>query len=87
MKFIERIQDLPEKKRKTIFWSIIVVVGISVFVWWVKNLEMRIKSFKSEELKEELKLPSLEIEMPEISQEELKKLEEIMKESLEEYGQ
>ena len=88
MKFIERIQNLPEEKRKTIFWLIVIIVGISLLIWWVKNLQMQIKSFQSEKIKEELQLQKLEeelkslpkFEMPEISDEELKKFEEILKE-------
>jgi len=88
MNFLNKIQNLPEEKRRTIFWLIIIIVGISLLIWWAKNLEMRIKSFKSEKIKEELQLPKLEeelksmpkFEMPEISDEELKKLEEILKE-------
>ncbi len=88
MKFIERIQNLPEEKRKTIFWLIVIIVGISLLIWWAKNLQMQIKSFQSEKIKEELQLPKLEegfkslpkFEMPEISEEELKKFEEILKE-------
>jgi hypothetical protein len=89
MKFIERIQNLPEEKRKTIFWLIVIIVGISLLIWWAKNLQMQIKSFQSEKIKEELQLPKLEeelkslpkFEMPEISDEELKKFEEILKET------
>lgn len=89
MKFIERIQNLPEEKRKTIFWLIVIIVGISLLIWWAKNLQMQIKSFQSERIKEELQLPKLEEElkslprfkMPEISEEELKKFEEILKET------
>ena len=89
MNFLNKIQNLPEGKRKTIFWLIIIIVGISLLIWWAKNLEMRIKSFKSEKIKEELQLPKLEeglkslpkFEVPEISEEELKKLEEILKET------
>jgi len=86
--FLERIQNLPEEKRKIIFWLIVIIIGISVLAWWAKNLETRIKSFKSEKIKEELQLPKLEeelkslpkFEVSEISEEELKKLEEILKE-------
>ena len=88
MKFIERIQNLPEEKRKTIFWLIVIIVGISLLIWWAKNLQMQIKGFQSEKIKEELQLPKLEAELknlpkfeiPEISDEELKKFEEILKE-------
>ena len=89
MNFLNKIQNLPERKRKTIFWLIIIIIGISLLIWWAKNLEMRIKSFKSEKIKEELQLPKLEeelkslpkFEVPEISEEELLKLEEILKEA------
>jgi hypothetical protein len=87
--FLERIQNLPERKRKTIFWLIVIIIGISAFAWWAKNLETRIKSFKSEKIKEELQLPELEeelknlpkFEIPEIPEEELKEIEEIFKET------
>ena len=89
MRFIERIQNLPEEKRKAIFWLTVIIVGISLLIWWAKNLQMQIKSFQSEKIKEELQLPKLEeelkslprFEMPEASEEELKKLEEILKET------
>lgn len=90
MKFIERIQNLPEEKRKVIFWLAVIIIGISLFLGWVKSLEMKIKSFRTEKIKEELKIPRLEeelkglqkLEMPETNQEELKKIEELIKESL-----
>ena len=89
MNFLNKIQNLPEGKRKTIFWLIIIIVGISLLIWWAKNLEMRIKSFKSEKLREELRLPQFEEELkglqkfetPEINEEELKELEESLKET------
>ncbi len=89
MKFIERIQNLPEEKRKVIFWLVVIIIGISLFLGWIKSLEMKIKSFRTEKIKEELQLPKLEeelkslpkFEVPEISEEELKKLEEILKET------
>jgi len=90
LNFLNKIQNLPEEKRKTIFWLIVIIVGISLLIWWAKNLETRIKSFKSEKIKEELQLLKLEeelkslpeFEMPEISDEELKKFEETLKTEL-----
>jgi len=90
MEFFKKIQNLPEKKRKVIFWLAVIIIGISLFLGWVKSLEMKIKSFRTEKIKEELKIPRLEeelkglqkLEMPETSQEELKKIEELIKESL-----
>ena len=89
MEFFKKIQNLPEEKRKVIFWLAVIIIGISLFLGWVKSLEMKIKSFRTEKIKEELQLPKLEeelkslpkFEVPEISEEELKKLEEILKET------
>lgn len=90
MEFIKKIQNLPEEKRKVIFWLAVIIIGISLFLGWVKSLEIKIKSFRTEKIKEELKIPQLEeelkglqkLEMPEADQEELKKLEELLKEFL-----
>ena len=87
--YLDYVRGLPEKKRKVIFWLAVIIIGISLFLGWVKSLEMKIKSFRTEKIKEELQLPKLEeelkslpkFEVPEISEEELKKLEEILKET------
>jgi Na+/melibiose symporter-like transporter len=84
-----KFQNLPESKRKIIFWVIIVVVGLGLLFWWVKITQMRLKSFKTEKIREELRLPKFEEELkglqkfetPEISEEELKELEESLKET------
>ena len=83
--FLKKIQNLPESKKKIILWSIVIIVGFFIFVLWIKNTQEKLKSFP----KGESKIPSLKqqleglprIEMPEISEEELKKLEEELKKS------
>jgi len=88
MKFLEKLQNLSERKRKIILWSAVIIIGISLFTFYFKNVQQRLKSLRGEEIKEQLKIPELqeelrglpEIEMPEISEEELKKLEEMIKE-------
>ena len=63
MEFIKKIQNLPEEKRKVIFWLAVIIIGISLFLGWVKSLEIKIKSFRTEKIKEELKIPQLEEEL------------------------
>ncbi len=85
MTFLKKIQNLPEGKRRIILWSIVIIVGFFIFALWIKNTQGKLKSFQGgglnlPSLKEELKgMPK--IEMPEISEEELKKLEEELKKS------
>lgn len=87
---IEKIQELPESKRRKIFWLVIAFLSLGLLTLYVKNLQKRIKSFEMEKFKEELQLPSLEekigdfpsLELPEIetpeTEEELKELEKMI---------
>ena len=84
MRFFEKIQQLPEKKRKIILWSVIIILGAGLLFWWVNNLQKRVTGFPSEQLLEGLDLPEIEMpEIPELSEETLEKL----KGTLEENGQ
>ncbi len=68
MKFLEKIQQLPEKKRKIILWSIVIVLAVSLLFWWFNSFQKRIKGFQKEEFIEELNLPEIEMpQMPEIN--------------------
>ena len=88
MNFFEKIQNLSEGKRKIILWSAVIIIGLPLFILWVKNAQEKLKSFP----KGESKIPSLRqelqglprIELPEINEEELKKLEEMIKEESDE---
>ena len=79
MNFLRRIQSLPESRKKIILWSVIIVIGFALFILWIKNAQEKLKIFQGgglnlPSLREELKgMPK--IEMPEISEGELKKLE------------
>jgi len=82
MGFLKKIQSQPIRVRKTILWTIVVILSLILLVFWVKNFQERLKSFRKEELKEKLPLPTLEeklkslpeIKIPEISEEEFKKM-------------
>jgi len=74
----------------------VIIIGILLFTFYVKSVKLRLKSLSGEEIKEQLKIPELQEELkglpkiempeikipeiPEISEEELKKLEEQLKE-------
>ena len=87
MTFLEKIRNLTETRKKIIFWSLIIIIGLGLFLLYFKNIQNNIKKLKSINFKEELKMPDFseglkdlpKIEMPEISDEELKKIEEIQK--------
>jgi len=81
VKILYKIQNLPKETRQIILWAIVIIFGLILFFFWIKNVQSKLESFQKEEFKEKLNLPKLEvpkIEMPEFSEEELKKLEEMM---------
>jgi hypothetical protein len=36
--FINKLQALPEKKRKIILWGILVVIALVLLAWWINNI-------------------------------------------------
>lgn len=75
MSFLAKVQQLPEKKRKIILWSAVIILAIALLFWWAKNLQQRVGSFQGEKFIEELELPEIEMpQMPEIDGQELEKL-------------
>ncbi len=68
-KFLEKIQNLPEDKRKIILWATVVILGLVFFVWYFKNVKLipidkeKLQSdFKLQDLKNDLKnLPKFEL--------------------------
>ena len=60
MNFLNKIRNLPEKKRKIILWVTVIIVALILLVIWIRLSKQRVESFKVEEFKEGLELPSLE---------------------------
>lgn len=79
MSFLRKLQSQPEQTRKIILWSIVVILGLGLAIWWVGSSYQKLKEFKKEEFIEKINLPDFKeripgIEIPEISEEGLKKL-------------
>jgi len=72
MKFLKKIQELPEKKRRIIFWILISTFTIILMIFYVKISKERIKNINIEEIQNEL--PKWE---PEIFAPGLKELEKL----------
>jgi hypothetical protein len=59
MNFLQKIQNLPEGKRKIILWFLVVVIGILLFSFYFKYIGARISNFNMGGLKEGLKIDEL----------------------------
>lgn len=78
MNVLHKIRNLPVSIRKIILWAMVIIIGLGLISWWIKNFQQRLKGLQTEELKEQFKLPALEeelkglpkIEMPKINEEE-----------------
>ena len=79
---MNKIQGLSETKRKIILWSVVIIIGLGLFTFYIKNVQKKLKSFEMEGLKEELQIPSLEKELKELPGIEMPKrqIEEKLKE-------
>ena len=88
MSWLQKIQNQPENIRKIIFWVIIIIIGGSLLIIWARSLKETMESFEVEQLKQDSGIPIFEqdwekfnMPTPDMSQEELKKLEELLKEA------
>ena len=68
MNTLQKIQNLPETKRKIIFWSLIVIIALVLLFFVFNNFKKRLAELETEKLKEELKIPALEEELQNLPQ-------------------
>lgn len=91
---LSKIQGLPGRERKIIFWAVMIVLALALLGFYIKNAQKRIVNINTEKTKEELQLPYLEeelkkvpkieipeIEMPELDQEALQELRQAVEET------
>ena len=67
MDFLKKLRVLPEKNKKIILWTIVIVIALVLFFFWFRNLGDKLANFKTGEFKEKLNLPEPgmpEFEMP-----------------------
>ena len=92
MRFLENLQKLPESKRKIILWSIIIIIAILFFLFWLRIIKNSLANFPKEGIfknLESLKIPEgtiknpreiIQENMPQLNEEELKELERLLEE-------
>lgn len=81
MGFLQKLRGLPEPQRKLILWGVVIILGLLLFLWWVKNVRDNLQSFVIEELPQQFQFPEISkieipaLELPELSEEEIRQLE------------
>jgi len=66
---LKKIQKLPEIKRKIILWTALVIVGLVLLSFWLRDFKERYQGFN-------LKLPSFEKELENLPKLEIPNINE-----------
>lgn len=77
--FIKKVQNLSTTKRKIILWSIVIVIGLVLLIFWFKNVQKTLKNFPKEGLKEKIQFPSFKEQLETMPKIEIPKIEEYEK--------
>ncbi len=74
MKFIKKLQKLPEKQKIIIIWSIIIVLGLSFSVWRISLLVSNMESIGKNNFQEKTG-----IEIPQPQEKTMEEVSEVKK--------
>ena len=86
--FLEKIRQKSKEERKAIFWILVIFFGIAFFGFWLLTVKQQVGSLNKDKIRQDFNLPQLEeqfrnlpkLKLPEINQEELKQIEDLLKE-------
>jgi hypothetical protein len=59
MKFLDKIRNSPDNKKKIIIWSIVIFLGIALSLIWIKISLGNIKDFRNGEFLEDFGIEKL----------------------------
>ena len=66
MSLLKKVQKLDVRKRKLIFWIIVVILASLLFLLWIKITAFRLERLREQKVFEDFKLPQFEIPQIEI---------------------
>lgn len=61
MKLLEKIRNLPERKKKWIIWMIVLLVAVGLGWWWVRDAAFRLNRLNSQQVEQQLHLNKLKL--------------------------
>jgi len=68
MNFITKLRNKPERTRKIMLWTVLIIVAAILLICWMYYSYIKIKSFQKEKfIIKELNMPSLEQEIKKIN--------------------
>jgi len=60
MRILQKIQKLPLRKRKFIFWAATAIIGLILAIIFIVVTANRLKNFQINSFQEDVRFPSLE---------------------------
>ena len=96
MSVLKKIQEQPLYVRKIIFWIIVIILAITFLFVWIYSIRIRLEEAKQKNFFDGVNFPKFQEELdslpkiepppviPELSEEELKQLEEELMKAQEE---
>lgn len=80
MNILKTIRKQPESIKNLILCVVIIVLSVSLLIWWTTKAKQTLKRFQQEGLTNTgIKLPSFEQELQDVSDLKIEKLEEVIK--------
>jgi len=65
MSFLDKLRKLPEKKKTTIVWIIVISLGIIMYLGWTMFSFAKAKNFQTEKIWESLRIDDLKKDIKE----------------------
>lgn len=101
MGFLDNLQKLPEQKRKTILWVVVIIIAIFFLIIWLISMKKNLRNFSREKVFQNLELPEIpeniiqmqnpvqemQANTPQFNEEELKALEQLLEEEKQQESQ
>lgn len=64
MDIVSKLQRQPEHIRKIILWTVVIILGIALLGWWLRNSYNTLQQLQSEDVIEQLELPAFQDALP-----------------------
>ncbi len=61
IRFLEKIQSLPLRTRKIIFWAILIILATGLIVWRFGSFQKRLGDFQLGQFIQGLNLPKIDL--------------------------
>lgn len=64
MDIVSKLQQQPEHIRKIILWTVVIILGVVLLGWWLRNSYNALEKLQSENVVEQFELPAFQDALP-----------------------